>query len=117
MLRSLSIGFLEARIENLLEMRSMLRRKFSGSPLEPITTLASTPVDNELLSKLQALIEENFSNPALNVDFIADHLGISRSGLYSKIRTLANVTPNELIQITRLKEGGGIACRREVSCE
>ena len=99
-----SIGFLEARIENLLEMRSMLRRKFSGSPLEPITTLASTPVDNELLSKLQALIEENFSNPALNVDFIADHLGISRSGLYSKIRTLANVTPNELIQITRLKK-------------
>jgi AraC-like DNA-binding protein len=82
----------------------MLRRKFSGSPLEPITTLASTPVDNELLSKLQALIEENFSNPALNVDFIADHLGISRSGLYSKIRTLANVTPNELIQITRLKK-------------
>lgn len=99
-----SIGFLEARIENLLEMRRKLRQKYSGSPLEPISTIATTQVDNELLNRLQHLIEENFSNPQLNVDFLADHLGISRSGLYSKIRTLANVTPNELIQITRLKK-------------
>lgn len=31
-------------------------------------------------------------------------MGISRSGLYAKIKTLANVTPNELIQLTRLKK-------------
>lgn len=99
-----SMNYLEACIGNLLEMRGMLRRKYSDSPLEPLTTLAPTQVDNELLRKLQTLIEENFSNQDLNVDFLADHLGISRSGLYAKIRSLAEVTPNELIQITRLKK-------------
>lgn len=99
-----SIGYLEARIENLLEMRSLLRKKYSQTPLEPITTIAQTEVDNELLKKLQTLIEDNFSNQNLNVDFLAEHLGISRSGLYAKIKTLADVTPNELIQITRLKK-------------
>lgn len=99
-----SIGYLDARIENLLEMRELLRKKYSRSPLEPITTIAQTQVDNELLTKLQRLIEENFSNPNLSVDFLADRLAISRSGLYSKIRALADVTPNELIQITRLKK-------------
>ena len=99
-----SISYLDARIENLLDMRELLRRKFSRMPLEPITSIAQTEVDNELLKKLQALIEDNFSNPELNVDFLAEHLGISRSGLYAKIKALADVTPNELIQITRLKK-------------
>ena len=99
-----SINYLDARIANLLDMRALLRKKYSRMPLEPITTIAQTEVDNELLKKLQSLIEENFSNPDLNVDFIAERLAISRSGLYAKIRSLADVTPNELIQITRLKK-------------
>ena len=99
-----SIGYLDARIENLLEMRRMLREKYSNSPFEPITTLAPTQVDNELLTRMQKLIDENLSNPDLNVDFLAERLGISRSGLYDKIRSLADVTPHELIQLSRLKK-------------
>lgn len=100
-----SIGFLKARIENLLEMREMLRRKYSASPLEPIETLAPTPLDNELLKRLQTIIEENIANPELNVDFLVEKMGIGRSSLYSKIKTLADISPNELIQLTRLKKG------------
>ena len=100
-----SISYLEACIDNLLEMRALLKKKYTEEPLEPISTLASTEVDNDFLTRMQALIEENFSNPELNVDFIADHLGISRSSLYNKIKTMADVTPKELIQITRLKKG------------
>lgn len=100
-----SVTYLDACINNLLEMRSVLRKKYSEEPLEPISTLANTDVDDNFLKRMQALIEENFSNPELNVDFIADHLGISRSGLYTKIKTLADVTPKELIQLTRLKKG------------
>ncbi|MBD5275859.1 MAG: response regulator, partial [Bacteroides sp.] len=99
-----SIGYLDARIDNLLEMRRLLREKYSNSPFEPITTLAPTQVDNELLTRMQALIDENLGNPDLNVDFLAERLGISRSGLYDKIRSLADVTPHELIQLSRLKK-------------
>ncbi len=99
-----SISYLEARIENLLEMRKRLRDKYSHSPLEPISSLAPSQVDNELLTRLQELIEEHLSNPELNVDFLAEQLCISRSGLYDKIRSLAEVTPHELIQLTRLKK-------------
>jgi AraC-like DNA-binding protein len=37
------------------------------------------------------------------VNLLAEKLNISRSGLFAKIKTLANVTPNEMIQIIRLK--------------
>lgn len=99
-----SVQYLKARIRNLLDMRSLLRKKFSESPLEPLNAMASNPVDDRLLTDLSKIIEENFSNPDMSVDLLASSLGISRSSLYSKIKTLTNMTPNELIQLTRLKK-------------
>ena len=52
---------------------------------------------------MNQIIEENFSNSELNVNFLAEKLNISRSGLFAKIKTLADITPNEMIQVVRLK--------------
>ena len=98
-----SVQYLQSCIRNLIDLRSMLRQKFSKMPLVPIKTIASNSADDAFLSRMNALIEENFANPELSVDFLANHLCISRSGLFAKIKTLANVTPNELIQLVRLK--------------
>ena len=53
---------------------------------------------------MNQIIEENFSNSELNVNFLAEKLNISRSGLFAKIKTLADITPNEMIQMVRLKK-------------
>jgi len=39
-----------------------------------------------------------------SIDSLAEQLCISRSGLFAKIKTLAEITPNELIQVVRLKK-------------
>ena len=98
-----SVQYLEACIRNILQIRRRLMEKFSTQPLEPVTEIAQNSTDSEFLRKMNLIIEENFSNSDLNVDFLADHLNISRSGLFAKIKTLADVTPNEMIQIVRLK--------------
>jgi len=98
-----SVQYLEACIRNTLQIRRQLMEKFSTQPLEPVTEIAQNSTDNEFLKKMNQIIEENFSNSELNVDFLAERLNISRSGLFAKIRTLADVTPNEMIQIVRLK--------------
>jgi YesN/AraC family two-component response regulator len=98
-----SVQYLEACIRNILQIRRQLMEKFSTQPLEPVTEIAQNPTDNEFLTKMNRIIEENFSNSELNVDFLAERLNISRSGLFAKIKTLADVTPNEMIQIVRLK--------------
>ena len=98
-----SVQYLEACIRNILDMRRRLIEKFSTQPLEPVTEIASNPTDNEFLKQMQKLIEENFSNSELNVNFLAEQLNISRSSLFAKIKTLADATPNEMIQIIRLK--------------
>ncbi len=99
-----SMKYLEASVRNLIEMRRLLQSKFSHTPLEPIEKIATTKVDNEFLAKMNQIIEENLSNPELNVMFLAGKLGMSRSSLFNKIRGLADVTPNEMIQLVKLKK-------------
>lgn len=98
-----SMQYLDACLKNLIDMRSLLRQKFSNEPLVPIQTIASNPTDNEFLQKMTKIIEDNFNNADLSVDFLAEQLAISRSGLYGKIKQMAGTTPNELIQTIRLK--------------
>ena len=99
-----SVQYLEACIRNILQIRHRLMEKFSTQPLEPVTEIAQNPTDSEFLKKMNQVIEENFSNSELNVNFLADKLNISRSSLFAKIKTLAEITPNEMIQMMRLKK-------------
>ena len=99
-----SMKYLEACIRNLIEMRHLLQSKYSHTPLEPITEVASNSVDNEFLVKMNQLIEDNITNPCLSVVFLAEQMNISRSSLFAKIKALVDVTPNELIQLVKLKK-------------
>jgi AraC-like DNA-binding protein len=99
-----SVQYLSACVHNIIDMRDLLRKKFSSTPLVPISAIATNQTENDFLVRLNEVIEENFSNPDLSVDFLAEQMNISRSGLYAKIKTLASISPNELILIARLKK-------------
>lgn len=99
---------LEAVIKNIFSLRGLLQEQYSKMPLVSLNTVTSNPDDKAFLDKLNFIIEENFSNPDLNVDFLAKSLYVSRSGLFAKIKALVDVTPNELIQIVRLKKAASL---------
>lgn len=99
-----SIQHLRAVIDNLLESRRLLRKKFSEMPFVPISAIAPNNADERFLAKLNDLIEQNIDNENFNIDQLAEGLHISRSGLFAKIKTLAGITPNEMIQVIRLKK-------------
>lgn len=103
-----SLQYLEACIKNLLELRLQLRQKFSQMPTVSINSIAANQSDKVFLEKMNQLIEENLNNEELSVDFLAEKLCISRSGLFVKIKGLANTTPNEMIQIIRLKKAASL---------
>lgn len=103
-----SLQYLEACIKNLLELRLQLRQKFSQMPTVSINSIAANQNDKVFLEKMNHLIEENLNNEELSVNFLAEKLCISRSGLFVKIKGLANTTPNEMIQIIRLKKAASL---------
>lgn len=108
-----SLQVLRAQIENLLESRKKLRKKFSEMPFVPLGSVAVNKADEQFLNRLNEIIEKNISNMDFSIDLMAEQLCISRSGLFSKIKTLVEMTPNELIQLVRLKKAAELLSTRK----
>lgn len=95
---------LQVQIANLLTNRNKLKEYFYNSPLAHIKTIAYSKADETFLERLNAAIYKNIADSELNVDLLADLMHMSRPTLYRKIKALSNLTPNELINIARLKK-------------
>lgn len=95
---------LKAQIASLLSNRERVRKNFREEVSVPLTSVASTRVDEIFLDKIHRFIEENLSDTQLSVDTIAKEAGMGRTNFFTKVKSLAGVTPNELIRVIRLKK-------------
>ena len=94
---------LQVQIANLLLNRSKIREYFANSPLIHIKSMAYSKADEYFLEKLNEAICNKIGNATLDVGQLADVMNMSRPTLYRKIKAISNLTPHELINITRLK--------------
>lgn len=93
--------FLQVQIASLIKNRNKIKAYFSSSPLIHIKSMAYSKADELFLGKLQDTIHKY---PNLDVEHLADQMNISRPTLYRKIKSISDLSPNELINITRLKK-------------
>jgi ligand-binding sensor domain-containing protein/signal transduction histidine kinase/DNA-binding response OmpR family regulator len=99
-----SMDYLKIQISNLLKNRQHIVEHFSSSPLAHIRSIVHTKTDEDFIKKLDEIIHQNISDPNLNVEFLAEIMNMSRSTLYRKIKDMTNLSPKELINLTRLKK-------------
>ena len=99
-----SIELLMAHVDNLLESRQKLRKRYTEMPFVPLNTIAGNTADEAFLAKINQIVEANFSNVDFSIQELAEQLFVSRSGLFVKIKSLVGITPNEFIQLVRLKK-------------
>jgi DNA-binding response OmpR family regulator len=99
-----SPAHLQAQISNLLSNRNKIREHFANSPLAHINSMAYSRADEHFLETLNETILKNMDDTNLDVEKIARIMAMSRATLYRKIKAISNLTPNELINITRLKK-------------
>lgn len=96
--------YLRVQIANLLSNRNKIKEYFANSPLVHIKSIAYSKADEEFLEKLNSAIYQNLENAELDVEHLAKIMNMSRPTLYRKIKEISDLTPNELINITRLKK-------------
>jgi DNA-binding response OmpR family regulator len=95
---------LQVQIANLLANRSKIKEYFANSPLVHIKSIAYSKADELFLERLHESINKNLGNTELDVDELARVMNMSRPTLYRKIKSISDLTPNELINLTRLKK-------------
>jgi two-component system cell cycle response regulator len=105
--------YLEAQIANLLNNRSIIRDYFANSPLVNIKSISHSKTDELFLEKLHKTILSNIEYEDLDVEKLAGIMCMSRITLYRKIKSISDLTPVELINITRLKKAAELLAQGE----
>jgi len=95
---------LKVQVANLLANRKKIKDHFANAPLIHINSSPYSKTDEVFLEKLDALIHKNMANTNLDVEQLAEGMNMSRPTFYRKIRAISDLTPNELINIVRLKK-------------
>lgn len=89
-------------VRHLEGMQSIFARRYAKMPA------VSYASDRDLYVKMCDIIDANVPNANLSVESLCNELGISRSGLFAKIKAVSGTTPNNIIQDARLKAAASL---------
>jgi CheY-like chemotaxis protein len=95
---------LHVQIANLLTNRNKIKEYYASSPLVHIKSMAYSRADELFLEKINEYISENLGDTDFDVEKLARLMNMSKPTLYRKIKSLSDLSPNEIVNITRLKK-------------
>lgn len=104
---------LKAQLRNLLKKREKQQKTYASTPLSDLHSAVHNKLDEEFMNKCTDIILNNIEDPEFSVSTLAQELGMSRTSVFTKIKGIIGMTPNDFIKITRLKK----ACRMMVEGE
>jgi AraC-like DNA-binding protein len=103
---------LSMHVNNLIERGRVLRECFSRSlMLSPRETRVAS-ADELFLRRVLAAVEAHLDDPTFDVGRLGRTVGLSRSQLHRKIRTLTHEPPTMLIRSIRLRRAAQLLKRR-----
>jgi len=77
--------------------------------------LVHSSKDKEFMDQLISLIESHLSNPEMNIDYICTRVGMSRTKLYHKIKSISGQSIGDFIRTIRLKKAAQILTHQDLS--
>ncbi len=103
-MKPFSLEYLQLKIKRLLENKSVLSQKIEKEVNEVFNNEQLSSIDEELFLKIKDILDDNLTNSEISVTWMADQLKMSRSLLFLKMKTIANLGPNEFIRNYRLSK-------------
>ncbi len=93
------------RIANLLEQQHRYRLWLQSQMKSPPTVSEDIPAvtADPFIRKIYQLLEQNLDNTAYDVKELTRELGMHRSTLFRKLKTLVDLAPNDLIRDYRMR--------------
>ena len=108
-----SLNHIKATINNLLENRHMLYKRFNSAPNMQYEEISNNKADMKWLETVNEIIINNFTNENFSIEKMAEDMDISRSNLQRKLKGLTGMPPNDYIRLIRLKTAGELLRKGE----
>lgn len=98
-----SMDVLIYRIRNILASREKLKKLYGKKFSLESMGIKIVSAEDKFTQKFFEVIEQNITNPDLNIDMICREVGLSRTNLYRKLKAITDLSPIELIRNKRLE--------------
>jgi AraC-like DNA-binding protein len=102
-----NLKYLQALIKSLIVNRAKVVEHITSTQIRA-NNHPDLMRDDDFIKKLNAHITCHLHNSSLSVDLLARMMNMSRPTLYRKIRTMTDLTPNDLIHVARLKQAAAL---------
>jgi signal transduction histidine kinase/DNA-binding response OmpR family regulator len=99
---------LVARIGGILKSKNSLQKYFySEITLNPNSSKISSEYKDFLKNCIQ-IVERNMEDPNFNIKMLAEEIGMSRTNLFNKIKSISGHSSNSFIRFIRLRKAAEI---------
>ena len=107
------IGYLSDRLHQLLRGRSLLVQKARQEAIiQPKEQQDILSADEKFLASITQIIENEITNPDLNVNVLSEKSGYSLKQVYRRIKSLTGQTAVDYIRSVRLKKAAILLSRK-----
>lgn len=99
-----SMQYLLANVATLIRNRQRLREALSNTSANSVARNEGlSKMDKEFLTRLDEIVQANYSNPDFAMDDIVEAMNMSRSSFYRKLKGVLNLSINDYVRLQRLK--------------
>lgn len=111
-IKPFDIVVLKARIRNIIKSRRELGKRVLAEDCEPAQEEFSSELDRRFMTRTMEIINEHLSDSEYSVNELCADLGMSRTSVYNKIKSLSGQSPNEFMRIMRLNRSKELLATR-----
>ena len=105
----------KARIKNVIQIRQSLQAKYSNELLLEGNVLKSNSLDEQFIQKAMTVVEKFIEDPEFNNKMFCKEMGYGKTQLYTKLKALTNMSPNEFVRLIRLRKAAALIKQKNVN--
>ena len=98
------IDLLALRVKNILQTRQLWSEKYKTNISNENWKGLTNKLDQQFLKKAQDIIEKNIDNTEYNVEKFTLEIGMSRTALHKKLKSITTQSTSEFIRVIRIKK-------------
>jgi AraC-like DNA-binding protein len=109
-------GIVKTRVQNILENRKKLREYFLNKVrFEPDSKeVVENDLDAQFIEKAIALVNDNLQNEDFGIESMVDHLNMSQSTLFRKLKSLTGLSITGFTRSVKLKKAAQIILQTDI---
>lgn len=112
--KPISVDLLQLTIRNILDQRQKLRERYAQDQFAEARDMVHSAKDKNFMDELLSIIMEQLTNPDMDVDYICQQAGMSRTKLYQKIKSITGQSIGEFVRSVRLRHAVKIMTEEDV---